>query len=105
MNKVDFDEPDKIPEVDFGFLDPQSGHYNSGLQQQLAEMEHRRWMATKYYYGWRYNPERDDIKKQHPNLLRFSDLSPEIQQKDINQVSILKQIWEIGLDKKEKSTE
>lgn len=47
------------------------------LRQQLAEMEHDRWMQEKIAFGWRYGPERDNINKIHPALLPWEPISEE----------------------------
>ncbi|MBN1481151.1 hypothetical protein EH223_01680 [candidate division KSB1 bacterium] len=52
---------------------------------QLARMEHNRWMADKIMSGWTYG-ERDDERKLHDNLLPWQELSPDIQQYDINAI-------------------
>jgi hypothetical protein len=95
MKDEDFDYPEKA-NVDFSFIE---NNENSDSKRKfillLAEMEHRRWMATKYYYSWVYHEKRDDNKKQHHYLKKFEDLTPEIQQLDIDQIIHMKEIWEI----------
>lgn len=76
-------------EIDLGFLDDQQNVL------QLAEMEHRRWMATKYYYAWRYNTKRVDPKKVHDNLIDFNKLDTDTKDYDIKQIGELRQIWEL----------
>jgi len=73
--------------VDFGFLS------NDPIVEQLAEMEHRRWMANKYFHAWEYNPVRNDSKKHHNDLLDFEDLDQNTQNYDISQVKELKEVW------------
>ncbi len=76
-------------EINFGFLDdPQK-------VLQLAETEHRRWMATKYYYAWKHNTTRDDTKKEHDNLIGFNKLGKGDQGYDIDQILELREIWEL----------
>jgi len=71
--------------IDFGFLSDDT------IVRQLAGMEHRRWMANKYFKAWEYNPVRNDIKKLHNDLKDFDELDPDIQEYDINQVKELKE--------------
>lgn len=75
--------------VDFGFLN------NEAIVVQLAEMEHRRWMANKYFHAWEYNPARNDSKKQHNDLMDFDNLDQNTKNYDINQVKELKEVWEM----------
>ncbi|HSG88327.1 MAG TPA: NAD-binding protein [Pseudomonadales bacterium] len=45
----------------------------------LAELEQRRWMATRATYGWHYGPERSDLQKLNPAMLPFDELSEDLQ--------------------------
>lgn len=45
--------------------------------EQLAEMEHNRWMKAKINVGWRYASERDDAKKLTPALLPWRKVTEE----------------------------
>lgn len=76
-------------DVDFSFLKDKE------KVKQLAEMEHRRWMATKYYYGWEYNENRKDECKHHNNLLDFEKLDDTTKKYDYDQISELKEVWEL----------
>jgi len=49
---------------------------------QMAEMEHVRWMNEKINDGWKYGPVRNDEKKIHPSLIPWDEL-PE-NDKEIN---------------------
>lgn len=40
----------------------------------LARLEHVRWAAYLWMTGWTFAPERNDSKKQHPNLVPYDDL-------------------------------
>jgi len=75
--------------VDFSFLKDQ------GMVELLADMEHRRWMATKYYYGWIYKYIRDDKKKEHNNLLDFNQLDLKTQKIDFDQIKELEEVWRL----------
>ena len=48
----------------------------------LMEIEHTRWERFYWLHNWEYNPERNDAKHQHPNLIPFSDLTRKDQLKD-----------------------
>lgn len=50
--------------------------------EQLADMEHRRWMAFHLMRGWIYAPARDDTKREHDCLVPYSALSDEIKEYD-----------------------
>ena len=43
--------------------------FSEPQMEELAEMEHERWMAEKIEFGWRYGPARDNFKKTHPALV------------------------------------
>ena len=44
------------------------------LLEQLAEKTHEAWIRQRVAEGWRYGPQRDDVKKEHPNLVPYKDL-------------------------------
>lgn len=60
----------------------------------LARLEHRRWMAERLLDGWRYAPERDNARKQHPNLVAYDALDNESQEKDQNNVEDIQRFFE-----------
>jgi hypothetical protein len=62
---------------------------------QLAETEHRRWMATKYYNGWTYNKNRNKDRKQHNNLIAFNQLDQGTQDYDLKQIMDLEELWRL----------
>lgn len=66
--------------VDFSFLKDRQ------FVEQLAEMEHRRWMANKYYYAWEYDEVRNDAGRKHNNLVDYNDLEEGTKAYDIQQV-------------------
>ncbi len=49
---------------------------------QLAELEHRRWMASKALDGYRHGPRRDDKLRHHPNMEPYSELDETTQAYD-----------------------
>jgi len=46
--------------------------------EDLAEIEHLRWNATKYLEGWRYGLEKDTELLRHPYLVPWDELTEEI---------------------------
>jgi hypothetical protein len=46
------------------------------------EASHEAWMAEKIAAGWRYGPEKDPDRKEHPCLVPFADLPAAQQAKD-----------------------
>jgi len=47
------------------------------LVEGLARNAHEVWAEMRMRDGWTYGPERDDMRKLHPCLVRFEDL-PEV---------------------------
>jgi len=83
-----YDTPEKAS-IDYSFL------LNSATVEQLAEMEHRRWMATKYLYGWDPGPKRDLFLRDHESLVDFSLLDPDTKIYDIDQIKHIREIVEL----------
>ncbi len=50
--------------------------------ERLAEAEHDLWMYQRIRNGWSYDPNRDDERKKHPLLIRYSDLPESEKNKD-----------------------
>ena len=48
----------------------------------MAKMEHARWKAERLLGGWVYDPERNNGRKRHPNLVEWDQLSEEIKNLD-----------------------
>ena len=42
--------------------------------ETLARLEHARWAAYYWMTGWTYAAQRNDAKKQHPNLVPYDEL-------------------------------
>lgn len=88
--------------------------------QQLAKMEHYRWVSERLIAGWRYSAERDDIAKTRWQICTWEDLAapPEEavlaaekadkrlneQQKDENIVNLIVMLIDLGLLTTEKIT-
>jgi hypothetical protein len=66
--------------IDFGFLEDDS------KVDQLAEMEHRRWMANRLICGWVTGEPRNDHEKKHDCLIGFDSLKESIKYYDRQQV-------------------
>jgi hypothetical protein len=42
--------------------------------EQLAELEHKRWMAERRLSGWQHGPSRDNLRRRHPDLVPYNQL-------------------------------
>ncbi|MEH7349148.1 RyR domain-containing protein [Gottfriedia acidiceleris] len=54
------------------------------LQEQLAKNIHEVWSSQRIIQGWTYGAERNDHKKQHPNLVPYEQLIEEDKDYDRN---------------------
>ena len=45
------------------------------LVEQLAENNHDHWARQRIEAGWTYGPQRDDVRKTHPDLVPYRELS------------------------------
>ena len=45
------------------------------LREVLAENIHETWASNRINQGWKFGPERDDKKLEHPDLLPYDELS------------------------------
>ena len=45
------------------------------LTEYLAENTHDIWAKQRLSEGWTYGPERDDMARQHPDLVPYDQLS------------------------------
>jgi tetratricopeptide (TPR) repeat protein len=43
--------------------------------ERVAEQVHEMWAHKRFAEGWTYGPERDDQKKQHPDLVPYAELT------------------------------
>jgi ryanodine receptor 2 len=67
------------------------------LIERLAENAHEVWARKRLDQGWRYGPQRNDEKKEHPCLVAYEEL-PE-SEKDVDRqavITTLKAIVAIG---------
>ena len=54
--------------------------------EELAELEHERWMRERIARGWRYAEKRDDRRKLHPDLVDWAVLPDGVREKDRDSV-------------------
>lgn len=67
------------------------------LQEELAKNTHEIWATQRIEQGWKYGPERNDQKLEHPNLIPFEELTE--QDKDYDRktaIETLKLIISMG---------
>jgi hypothetical protein len=50
--------------------------------EQLAQLEHRRWMEQRLESGWTFGPKTDPARKVHASLIVWDELSEEEREKD-----------------------
>jgi hypothetical protein len=51
-------------------------------EDELARVEHYRWMTWRLLTGWTHGSPRDNAKKHHPDLTAYEKLRPSTQDKD-----------------------
>ena len=52
------------------------------LVEQLAEHVHDLWAARRIAQEWRWGPQRDELRKTHPNLVPYAQLPDEEKEVD-----------------------
>lgn len=57
------------------------------LTESLSKNVHEVWAAGRIAAGWTYGPVRDEIKKEHPCLIPYEELSEE--EKDYDRATAL----------------
>ncbi|MBO4208167.1 RyR domain-containing protein [Micromonospora echinofusca] len=50
--------------------------------EQLAVLEHQRWLKERSAAGWRYAEQRDDARRLHPALRTWEDLHEEMRERN-----------------------
>ena len=60
------------------------------LQEDLSRNVHEVWAAGRIKAGWKYGPVRDDLKKEHPCLIPYEELTEE--EKDYDRATALSTI-------------
>lgn len=65
-------------------IDPRGALFSFSAPEveELARLEHDRWVADKLRAGWRYGPDRDDERKIHPLLVDWEQLPESERDKD-----------------------
>ena len=67
------------------------------LIETLAEHNHDIWAQERMKSGWMYGEQRDDLKKTHPDLVPYRDLSESEKEYDRKSaVGVLKAIIALG---------
>ena len=54
--------------------------------ERLAVIEHDRWAADRWLDGWTYAPVRDNVRRHHPQLIPFGELSAPM--KDLDRFAV-----------------
>ena len=75
------------------------------LREAIAENAHEVWAYNRKREGWTYGPERDDIKKLHPDMIAYNKLpeSEKLYDREMamNTIKLLKKLgWELTKSKK-----
>lgn len=69
------------------------------LREAIAENAHDIWAVERQEQGWSYGPKRDDVKKENPCMVPYSQLSEE--EKDMDRqmaMNTLKLLKKLGYD-------
>jgi serine phosphatase RsbU (regulator of sigma subunit) len=78
----------KIRQVKKGFK-PFALHLNHEEIETMSRVEHIRWSWEKRLNGWAYGNSKDEIKKTHPSLIPYEQLSESEKQKDRELVKLI----------------
>ena len=78
----------KIRQVNKGFK-PFALHLNDEEVETMARVEHMRWSWEKRLNGWTLGEVKDDIKKTHPSLIQYEQLSESEKEKDRELVKLI----------------
>lgn len=67
------------------------------LVEPLAKNTHEVWARLRISGGWRYGPSRNEVQREHPDLMPYDQLSDEEKQFDRETVvELLKVIVALG---------
>lgn len=67
------------------------------LIEQMAKNVHDVWAESRIHDGWRYGPERNDERKEHPCLVEYDELPDSEREYDRNTaIGTLKLILKLG---------
>ncbi|HUX57048.1 MAG TPA: SpoIIE family protein phosphatase [Bacteroidales bacterium] len=78
----------KIRLVKKGFK-PVALHLSEEEIETMSQVEHIRWSWEKRLNGWRFGKSRNSIKKTHPSLLPYEELSEPEKEKDRELVKLI----------------
>ena len=56
----------------------------ASLAEELAKNVHEVWAKTRIEQGWTYGDTRDDLRKQHPCIVPYDELSENEKEFDRN---------------------
>ena len=59
---------------------------------ELARQEHERWCRERQGEGWVYGDPRDDARRRHPALRPWDELTPDVQEKNRDEIRALPQV-------------
>lgn len=80
------DIPNKLARIGYAMIPARSDEppfdFPGDDLEQLAALEHKRYVDAKLEAGWRYGPERDEEEKLHPTLVPWNKLPEEEKDKD-----------------------
>ncbi|QIR36265.1 DUF4071 domain-containing protein [Tolypothrix sp. PCC 7910] len=67
------------------------------LTELLAKNTHEIWAQQRIDEGWKFGPQRDDIRKEHPGLVPYEELSESEKQYDRNTaLGVIKVLLALG---------
>lgn len=75
--------------IELGISKRELYSFNEKELSLLSEMEHQRWCAEKILEGWKYDAERNNSLKLHPDLVPYEKLSVTQQKFDENAVKVM----------------
>ena len=78
----------KIRQVKKGFK-PVALHLSEEEIETMARVEHIRWSWEKRLNGWIFDSIKDDVKKTHPSLISYEELSESEKEKDRELVKLI----------------
>jgi len=56
---------------------------------KMAKLEHERWCDAKKWEGWKYEEDRDNSQKIHPDMVAWDILTDDEKQKDLAAVKLI----------------
>ena len=76
------------------------------LEEMLARNAHDVWAQQRMESGWKYGPQRDDLRKEHPCLIPYEQLPESEQEYDRSMaLETLKVILALGYKIEKTSSE